>query len=323
MNIRIARSALWIVNGLLAVVVVFFAFRAFASGQPDGQPAPGEDLTMQPAADAAAQPISDRQVDEIISSGTIVPLPPPPPQPPPSKQPEEPEEVDVLASFPYDLIGTIVEPEQAYAFFQDRLGKQSVHAVGERVGGATLVEVSDSRAVIEIDGRRGEITRVSAEERAAQVSVAAITMPWDRAPGREVASATPDIPADSRLEEEAYLYDDEFEELDWNIISERQYTDYVQNLGKYVSQVVVLSHYDAEKKPDGLILTRVPRESEAYKRGLREGDIVKTVQGEPVTDLQAAIRAAFQVLRDNEYLVDVVIERKGVEEVLSYEVWPE
>ena len=323
MNIRIARSALWIVNALLAVAVVFFAFRAFASGQPDGQPAPGADLTMQPADPAAAEPVSDQQVDEIISSGTIVPLPPPPVQPPP-KPPEVPREVDVLAGFAYDLIGTIVEPERAYAFFQDRSsGKQSVHAVGEKIDAATLVEVSDSRAVIEINGRRGEITSVSAEERTPRLPVAAITTPWDRPPAREVAGTAPDISADPDFEEEDYPYDDEFGELDWNIISEEQYTDYVQNIGKYASQVVVLSHFDEEKKADGLILTKVPRESEAYKRGLREGDIVKAVQGESVTDLQAAIRAAFQVLRDNEYLVDVVIERKGVEEVLSYEVWPE
>ncbi|MHC4714533.1 MAG: hypothetical protein ACYTAN_14905 [Planctomycetota bacterium] len=47
------------------------------------------------------------------------------------------------------------------------------------------------------------------------------------------------------------------------------------------------------------------------------------MQGQSVVDLQAAIKVAYQVLRDNEYLVDVIIERNGVEEVFSYEVWPE
>ena len=113
------------------------------------------------------------------------------------------------------------------------------------------------------------------------------------------------------------------EELDWNVIPEAQYAEYIQNFGKYASQVVLLSHHDKDKKPDGLILTKVPKTSEAYKRGLRKGDIVKSVQGQAVTDMEAAMRMAYKVLRDNEYLVDVVIMRNGVEETLSYEVWPE
>ena len=323
MRTKIASVALWVVNGLLAVVVVFFAFEVFTAGEGGAGISPADNVSAQPASNGAAEEVSAQQIEEIISSGAIVPLPPPPPPPAPEAPAEELREVDVLANFQYDLIGTIVEPEAAYAFFQDRTGKQSVHAIGEKVGNATLVEVSDGTATLEIGGRRGEIKTIEASDRASTVPVATIASARESG-ARELPVPTWEEPAvETEAGQEDYAYDEELEDLDWNIISEKQYTEYVQNIGKYVSQVVVLSHYNEDKEADGLILAKVPTESEAYKRGLREGDIVKAVQGQPVTDLQAAIRAAFQVLRDNEYLVDVVIERDGVEEVLSYEVWPE
>ncbi len=318
--------AIWAANAVLVMVLIVVAAGIYRSPETAGLAEAAVDVDISPVRPDASEPISREHIDQIISSGRIVPLPPPPQPPPPPAPVEEPPEPDIATLFRHELIGTIVETDAAYAFFQDPAGKQSVHAPGEKIADATLIEVTDGRAVIEVSGRRAEITSVEPTAGPISESVASVSS----TPRASAAARAPVTPAaqpatepEDEFDDEYYAFYDEFGELDWNIMTVSQYTEYVQNIGKYVSQVVVLSHYDADRRPNGLILTRVPRESEAYKRGLREGDIIKAVQDQPVTDLQAAIQMAFQVLRDNEYLVDVVIERRGVEMVLSYEVWPE
>ncbi len=326
MAIRLTRTVLWLVNAALAVTLVFLAIKANSA-------AAGPAVVTEPVGDAAAfasrarEPLSDGQVNEMLSSGRIVPLPKAPPPPPPPRPADEPppvQPVDVAREFNCKLIGTIVETDAAYAFLEEAAGRQRVARQGETVGNARIIGIWEDRILIEIRGERGYVAVPGRDDGPAMAPPPVVSLASERRlpPEPVVASVTPRYEEDAEDEEPTgEEFDDE--ELDWNVISEAQYLDYIQNLGKYVSQVVVLTHFDEEKKPDGLILTKVPRDSEAFKRGLREGDIVKSIQDQSVVDLQAAIKVAYQVLRDNEYLVDVVVERDGVEEVFSYEVWPE
>ena len=107
------------------------------------------------------------------------------------------------------------------------------------------------------------------------------------------------------------------------IIPLATFKEYLQNMGKYINELVVLSHYDDNKQLDGLLLAKVPETSEAYKRGLREGDIVTSIQDVPITDTSVVGKVGWQLLDNEDYIVNVVITRNGEEEVLTYEIWPE
>ncbi len=320
MGMRIAKAVLWALDAVLVVTAVVLVFKVETVSA-------GPDLSAEPAgstssfSSAAWDPLTDDQIEEMLASGAIVPLPkvePTPSAPTPAPTPVAPQSVDVTRAFQSKLIGTIVEPDAAYAFLEETTGRQLVAKQGQTIGNAKIIGIWTDRILVEIGGQRGYI---QVPEREGSQAVASSAPPRDYTPPSTVASLP--VPADAGQEEEEYEEEFDEEELDWNVISEAQYLDYIQNIGKYVSQVVVLTHYNEEKQPDGLILTSVPPESEAYKRGLRAGDIVKSVQDQPVTDLQAAIKVAYQVLRDDEYFVEVLIVRDGAEELLSYEVWPE
>ena len=107
------------------------------------------------------------------------------------------------------------------------------------------------------------------------------------------------------------------------VVSEDDYREYLQNFGRYANEITTQTHYDEDGNVDGILLARVPTSSLAYQRGLREGDIVMSVQDTDITDVGVALRAAWKVLEDEDYLVDVIIMRNGEEEVLTYEIWPE
>jgi type II secretory pathway component PulC len=325
MAIKVTRAVLWIINAALAVTLVLLAIKANSATA-------GPAVVAEPVRDAAAfssaarEPLSDEQVREMLSSGRIVPLPKvvtPDPTPAPVEEPTAPEPIDVAREFKCTLIGTIVETEAAYAFLEEAGGRQRVAKQGDTVGNAKIIGIWEDRILIEISGERGYIEVPERDGGLVTARSAVVSSARERylPPEPVITSVTSPYEEGGDDEEGTDEFDEE--ELDWDVVSEAQYLDYIQNLGKYVSQVVILTHFDEEKKPDGLILTKVPRDSEAFKRGLREGDIVRSVQGQSVVDLQAAIKVAYQVLRDNEYLVDVIIERNGVEEVFSYEVWPE
>jgi type II secretory pathway component PulC len=323
MRIAIARKALWAANLIAVAAVVSFAVKA--AGEPSA-PDPREKPSgaLAPSARAAAMPLSAAEMTEMIESGAIVPAPKPIPPKPTVREtetgPPEPQVFDVAANFRQELIGTVIETDVAYAILQDSRKVQRLYGMGDTVDGARIVGIWTDRILIEMRGQRGYIDRVKRDFPEPAVVAAAppgdlVTSPPVQ-PGSTIGT---DEPAAETFDE----FEEELEELDWNVMTESQYHEYVQNVGRYVSQITVLSHFNAEKQPDGLIITRVPKDSEAYKRGLRKGDVIRSIQGKEVTDLPAVIRAAFDVLRDDEYLIDVVIVRNGVEEVLSYEVWPE
>ena len=124
-------------------------------------------------------------------------------------------------------------------------------------------------------------------------------------------------------EKEGEEGEEELEDPDAMTMSDKQYKGYLDNIGKYLAEIVVLSHYGPDNTLDGLLLAKVPKESEAYKRGLREGDIVKTVQGVPITDTSTASKEAWNVQKNADYYLEIGIIRNGEEEILSYEIWPD
>jgi C-terminal processing protease CtpA/Prc len=135
----------------------------------------------------------------------------------------------------------------------------------------------------------------------------------EAAPGQEQAGES----AEGDTDEE------DLDDPDMMVMTTEQYKNYLENVGRYMNEIIILSHYGPDGKLDGLLLAKVPRESEAWKRGLKEGDIVMTVQGTPVTDTSTASKVAWEVYKNADYTLELGIIRNGEEETLMYEIWPQ
>jgi type II secretory pathway component PulC len=323
------KKALWAVDALLVAALAFAVLRMLPSGAADKTP--GGSAGTQPAvvAPAASEGISGDEAQEITKSGAIVPgvsVHPPSVQQNTTQTP-----IEVATNFDYKLIGTILHPNAAFAVFSGPGGAQTVEGIGNKIGDATVVSVDGSGAILE---RGGQVFKVKLEERKlpqspAQLAQASPAVPLDNQ-GPQVAMAAPGLepgqtPAEQvGADEEGNQTSDQTEEdPDQMIIPLETYKEYLQNMGKYTSQLEIMMHYDEEKKVDGLILTKVPTTSEAYKRGLRQGDIVQSIQDVPITDASVVGNVGWKILQDEDYIVSVVIIRNGEEDILTYEIWPE
>jgi hypothetical protein len=73
------------------------------------------------------------------------------------------------------------------------------------------------------------------------------------------------------------------------------------------------------RQPDGIQVTDVPAGSFAAKHGVKEGDVIKSINGHPVTTAQEAIQFA-QNNSEKYTSWEILIENQGVERTVVYEV---
>jgi S1-C subfamily serine protease len=110
------------------------------------------------------------------------------------------------------------------------------------------------------------------------------------------------------------------EEEDQFTLTREELQTYVRNLSTILGQMELAPHLDAERKPDGLQILSLQPQSVAAQRGLRQGDIVKMLYDEPVTNVSEIAPLARKILDDDPAFIEVVVERDGDEESLIYEV---
>jgi len=101
-------------------------------------------------------------------------------------------------------------------------------------------------------------------------------------------------------------------------------TDDATYLGENFAQVLTHEvasrvHYDARTgKRDGVEITRVQPNSVAARHGAQEGDIIKSINGHPVTSKQEAVK--FVKNNQDRYTTwEVVVENLGRERTVTYE----
>ncbi len=78
------------------------------------------------------------------------------------------------------------------------------------------------------------------------------------------------------------------------------------------------THYDSNGKRAGIELTRVRKGSIAARHGAQEGDIIKSINGQPVNSTQEAINFA-KNNKDRYSTWEIVVENLGRERTITYE----
>jgi hypothetical protein len=94
--------------------------------------------------------------------------------------------------------------------------------------------------------------------------------------------------------------------------------EFEQNYSDILAREVAWQpHRDARGRPDGIQITQVQSDSVAYSHGVSTGDVVKSINGHPVTSPQEAI-AFIKNNKDNYSKWEVEVESKGRLKTLVY-----
>lgn len=100
------------------------------------------------------------------------------------------------------------------------------------------------------------------------------------------------------------------------VVTDEEWRWYETNGERLSREVAIGPHLDPKtRKVDGLELTEVPATSIVAKRGLAQGDVIKSVNGDPVTDM-AQVPALAQKHR-NAAVLTIVYVRRGVEQTVT------
>ena len=191
------------------------------------------------------------------------------------------------------LLGTAPgEGMDSYAIIEDQGSKrQELYRLGDLVQGRTLTKVEWSRVILR-NGDREEILRIAE--------------PTGAPAGPAVASAAGAADGTIRA-----MSDTEFQ------IDRSEVDNAMQNMNQLFTQVRAVPHFQ-EGKANGFRLFAIRRNSIFDKIGLKNGDIVSTINGNPLSDPARAMEL-FQELKD-EGRINVEVTRNRQPTTLTYEI---
>jgi type II secretion system protein C len=215
--------------------------------------------------------------------------------PPPQERVEVVEKIDLHLQ----LIGvsTSTQGKAPFAIIADRTGQQNVYRLGTTVPEAgKLVEVDPDRVYIDHNGKR-----------------VAIMLPREDMPG-PVQSAQPLAPPSTDDSGDETASNDEPFEPNVEDLGDNRYKipketlDHsVGNLSQLLTQIRAIPNIQ-NGKTNGFSLSEIEPGSVFDEMGLQEGDVLRSINGQPITDpsqamqMMAALRnttqLSIQVLRD-------------------------
>jgi general secretion pathway protein C len=239
------------------------------------------------------------------------PRPPAPPPPPPKPAAN------------LKLVGTVVgPPERTYAVIED-LGtkRQDLYRLGDVVREAKVVEVTRNRVVLDNRGRREELFSFEKTDAASPPpsAPAARQSAAPRRPPFAQESSPQEPPPPPTQAEEQDTADAEIERVSENMwrINRDDLVEQLDNFGQMMREARLTPHFTGGQ-PDGFMITNLPKDSFLGRMGLRDGDIMKGVNGQKFGSLEEFFQAYQQL--QTEPMLQLEVERSNRTETLTYEI---
>src|ERR1700683_5279676 len=204
-----------------------------------------------------------------------------------------------------DLVGvsTASSGKPPYAIIADRSGQQGVFRLGQQVGEAgKLVEVDKDRVLIDHNGKR-----------------IAVVLPAADLPGG-VEAAVPDSPPEedaSADDPDADPYEPNVEDLGDNRYRiPRETLDHsMGDLSQILTQIRAIPNIQ-NGKTNGFALSEIEPGSVFDEMGLEEGDVFRSVNGQPMNDPALAMQMMSSLRNANQITIQVL--RDGHPTTLTY-----
>lgn len=245
--------------------------------------------------------------------------------PPPAVRTPSPPTTPTRQPINLKLVGTVVgTPDQTYAVIEDLSAKrQELYRLGDLVKEAKVIEITRNRVVLDNRGQREELLSFQKPESGPPMAAAA-PPPAFGVPRRPTPAPAPQERQENepeRLEQDEQQSEGEVEvervsENMWRI-SRDDFVEQLDNLGSFMKDVRLTPHFNAGQ-PDGFMLSNLPANSVLARMGLRNGDIMKGVNGQRFGSLEDVLQIYQQL--QSEPTLELEIERGSRTETLMYEV---
>jgi type II secretion system protein C len=213
------------------------------------------------------------------------------------------------------LLGvSLVSGGKSWAIIEDRSGTQSVYRVGQMIeGSGKMVEVDSDRVIVDHNGKR-----------------VAINLPREEMPGPIIAAKPvaihgaidTDVDTSDKSDdaaEDADAYDPNVEDLgdDHYKIPRDTVTHTLGNLSAVLTQIRAMPNIQNGRN-NGFELSEIEPGSVFDEMGLQEGDVLHSVNGQPITDPAQAIQLMGEL--NNASSVSIQVIRAGQPTTLSYQI---
>jgi general secretion pathway protein C len=247
----------------------------------------------------------------------------------PAPKPPTPAAPPAKPAAALKLVGTVVGgPDHTYAVIEDLSSKrQDLYRLGDLVREAKLVEITRNRVVLDNRGRREEMLSFEKVEPAAPPPEPAATSPEPAArqplpprrppppqQGPENAPEQQDQP--NQEEESAEVEVQRLSDNMWRINRE-DLGEQMENLGQFMKESRLTPHFSGGQA-DGFMISSLPKNSLLERMGLRNGDILKGINGQRFSSMEEVLQI-YQQLQSQPTL-QLEIERGRRPETLTYEV---
>jgi len=194
------------------------------------------------------------------------------------------------------LSGTAVAEDPMYSFAvirdDQQGGKQKLLQIGNKIQGAELRSIFWRKVILMRDGREEMLVMKEPEGGSSASRV--------RQPDRRTESS-----AVRKVDDENYVVDrDEFEKM-------------ISNVNRFMTQLRVRPYF-INGKPAGYMVSDIRNGSVIEELGIQNGDILKSVNGAPVTRPEQAFAAYQQLNQEAELTLE--IQRNLQTHVLNYQI---
>ncbi|MBP1714170.1 MAG: ral secretion pathway protein [Deltaproteobacteria bacterium] len=209
------------------------------------------------------------------------------------KRPKNMEAAQLSSSGSLRLVGTVTSQSgRGWAILQEEKDrKQRLYPIHGRVDDGKIVNIARDKITIQ-SGGKNEVLALSSDK---------------------VAGSPPSKPTTSAKEKEAV------QKLSTNrfVVNREDVVGMVGNINQFMTQARIKPHF-VSGRPGGFAISEIVPGSFFEKIGLRNQDVIKKVNGQPVNKPEEIFQAYSQLIRDSN--IELEIERNHQSEVLRYEI---
>jgi len=192
------------------------------------------------------------------------------------------------------LWGTVTgNTDRSYAVIENTQNKeQNLYRIGDSVQNATLKMILRSKVVLSVNGRDEVLAMEEIKQSPRQ---------------RYVGARTPRIgprPGGIRTQRVS--------------LRRSMINDAIQDVSKLMTEIKITPNVDANGQPSGLVMSNIKPNSVFRRMGLRNGDILKSVDGQQIQSVDDALKL-YENLKSADR-VAVEIQRRGRGRTIEYNI---
>ncbi|MGA1791464.1 MAG: type II secretion system protein GspC [bacterium] len=248
-----------------------------------------------------------KQYYEIISQRDLFQIQPPKGEAKKTKELEEEEKVAPITQLKLKLLGTMIgRGIIPFAIILDqRSRKQDLYTEGDQIGPAQLIKIYRHKVILLHDGNEEMLLAFDQLDDSLDASLAV-----------DDASSTDEQTEPAKLPTRVGK---KIGTNHW-VLARDEVQDVITNSSQLLTQVRIIPHFAKGKmdEPDGFQVANIKPRSFFDMMGLRNGDVIKSVNREPIDNPEKAFEA-YQKFKQ-EPQIEVVVLRNNREMTLKYDI---